>query len=96
MGMVLAETIVALAIMLIGFVSLYISYRREEAIIWPFLSVMIFLVSTLYAYSIPFSVSGSGEVIPTSSNVVLSGVCLMFACIGLLKTIYLAFLFFKR
>lgn len=92
----LPETLICLSIMLIGFVSLYVSYRREQAILWPILSVLIFLVNMLYAYSIPFSVNASGEVIGTSANVVLSGICLMFACIALLKAIFIAISFFKR
>ena len=96
MVMVLAETLVCLFILIIGFISLYISYRREGAIIWPFLSVMIFLVNMLYAYSIPFAVNGSGEVVPTSANVVLAGICMMFAFIALLKTLFIGFSFFKR
>jgi hypothetical protein len=96
MTMVLAETLLCFLILLVGVICLYVSFQRKEAIIWPFLSVVLFLVGTLYSYSIPFSVNASGAVIGTSTNVVLSGVNLMFAFLSLLWTINIAFRMFLK
>lgn len=96
MNVAISETLLCFFVFLIGIFSLYMSYRRKGAIIWPFLSVVMFLINVLYSYSIPFSVDASGAIIVTSTNVVLSGVSLIFVCIALLRTVFIAFSFFKR
>ncbi|RKZ28633.1 hypothetical protein DRQ26_00670 [bacterium] len=82
--MALSETLVYIFLMLIGFGFLYFSFKRKQAIAYPFLATVIFSATILYGGSIPFQVDNNGAVIGTSANVVLTGVSLLFTFIALI------------
>lgn len=87
--MSLAEVVVAVFMMIVGIGALYLSFRRN-AIVWSIISTVIFSVMVIQTLTIPFS----SDV--TTTNILLSGVCLLFTFIALLKSIVLGFEIFKR
>lgn len=93
--MVLAETLTALFLIILGLGALYISYKRD-AVMWAVLATVLFLANGIYSGSIPFSTDAVGAVIGTSANAVLLGVNLLFALFALIRCFYIAFEMFKK
>ena len=95
----LSETIIALFGMVIGFAAMYLSFERQReyaTVMWAPIACILFLVTMLYSMTIPFSTDASGAVVGTSANMVLAGFNLLFFCISLVYSIYIALHAFKR
>lgn len=93
--MVLAETLTAIFIMILGLVFFYISFKRD-AVMWAVMATVLFLANAIYSGSIPFSTDASGAVIGTGANAMLLGVNLLFALLGLVRSFFVAFEMFKK
>ena len=89
--MVLAEAIIGIFVFLIGVAIFYKALREDRVFIWPLLATIIFLVNTLYSYSIPFNFDASGAVIGTPANALMGGINLLFMFLSLLKAASVAF-----
>ena len=80
--MSLAITITAIFLMLIGFGLMYIGFKRN-AVTWFIVATVIFITNAYFCFTIPFVTNVGGEVILQRANVVLFGVNVIFAFIGL-------------
>ena len=78
--------------MVIGFDAIYLDMKRE-AIVWPFISTIIFVTNILFAASIEFE----GGAMASSANYILIKLNRIFTFIALITTVKLAFdLFVKK
>ena len=93
--MALEYVVLEIFFMFIGFGSLYLCFKRD-AIFWAILATIIFISGVYFGVSIPFSTDISGAVIPTSANIMLTGVCLIFAFFSLFRSVYMAIMFFGK
>jgi len=92
--MAIAEVMGLLFTMVIGFGSLYLSFRRD-AVAWAIIACVLFTVGILVGGSIPFSIAADGTVLGTPGNVMLSGLNMIFASFSLLQSIRLGFVLYK-
>ena len=90
----LAESIIAIFIMIISFGMLYLGFKRNAAM-WGIMATVFFAVNTMFTFTIPFQTTTSG-VIPTGANFALSGMHLLFAFFGLLLSTKWAFEFLGK
>ena len=94
MSEVLSMVAIDLFIMIIGFVMLYISFKRS-AVVWSIIAAIPFGTNILYSGTIPFQTDASGAVIGTSANYLLTGINLLFCFLSLAFAVYYAFLVLK-
>lgn len=91
----LEYVVVTIFLMVVGFGLYYIAFKRK-AIMWSAFATVLFAVNILYSAGLPFETDVTGATIPTTANVVLSGVNLFFAFFGLIYCVHMAFEFFFK
>jgi hypothetical protein len=89
--MALEIAIIVIFTMLIGFGSLYLSFRRD-AIAWSVIAAVIFIANIMFSASVDFG----GGPMASSANYVLIGLNMLFAFIALIRSISMAFEVFKK
>lgn len=89
----IAEAVSIIFMMIVGFGTLYLSFRRD-AVVWAIISAVLFGITALVGLSAPFLVNLSEQTMETPINYLLFGTSLIFSFIGVLQSVRLAFRLF--